>query len=201
MVKKDPNLVANKLARLKTGKEQYYHLRATNPLELTEPERAARLILLNRFCFNGLYRTNQKGEFNVPYGGTKSSKIPSPANINVCSEALQKAQLISVDFSNLLKIVASGDFVYLDPPYTIEAKRTFTGYNPTRFLMDDILRLRVWMDTLNEKDIHFVVSYAASEEACFLSEGYKSEIVQVYRSFAGFVNKRRKAEEVIISNQ
>jgi DNA adenine methylase len=152
--------VISALGKLKKGRLEYLKMRATEPLSLTPSARAARFIYLNRFCFNGLYRTNRAGQFNVPYGGDKSGNIPSESVLKNCSKSLKNAVLFAGDFEKILKKVRPGDFVYMDPPFSVNARRVFNEYDAAIFGLDDLQRLRRWMEILTEMNIKFLVSYA-----------------------------------------
>lgn len=188
------------LHQFERNKEKYYELRALDPSVLHPSYRAARFIYLNRFCFNGLYRTNLKGRFNVPYGGSRTGGIPSKESFISCSKLLKKALLVPGDFEEVLKCVQPGDFVYMDPPFRVQSKRVFNEYDRSQFSKDDFIRLRGWMDRLTCLGVNFLVSYALSDEANLLSSGYQKKVVSVRRNIAGFAKNRRKAKEVLISN-
>src|SRR5205823_5705493 len=117
--------VIKQLAEWRKSKKRYFELRAIDPESLPPTRRAARFIYLNRCCFNGLYRTNRQGRFNVPYGGKRSGRIPSARILREASKALKKARLATGDFTNSLKHVKRGDFVYMDPPFSITSHRMF----------------------------------------------------------------------------
>lgn len=189
------------LGTMKKSQQDYLRLRSIDPSTLPSSMRAARFIYLNRFCFNGLYRTNRAGQFNVPYGGDKSSKIPSDDLLRRCSLCLQKAKLVAGSFDVTLERVKPGDFVYMDPPFSVKARRVFTEYDASTFGIADLKRLRQWMLRLDHKNIPFVVSYAASEEADLLRNGFHTEMVTVRRNIAGFTGSRTRASELLISNR
>jgi len=200
-VKKRPKALFEKLSTLKNEKSEYYRIRAICPNSLTEVERASRFIYLNRYCFNGLYRTNLKGKFNVPYGGHKTGRLPNLAELKRISKALSKTLLFNCDFEQVLLKVEEGDFVYLDPPYSISERRVFNEYSEAIFSKDDIERLKNCLDRLTSEGIEFLVSYADSEEAQYLHEGYDVEYSTVRRNIAGFVKNRRSDRECLISNK
>ncbi|MGH6923565.1 MAG: DNA adenine methylase, partial [Propylenella sp.] len=109
--------VVEGLRRFRPGKRSYYRLREMDPKKMARSERAARFLFLNRFCFNGIYRTNEAGKFNVPYGDPKHALS---FNFDLLGEAaglLRSATLINDDFEAVLEEADAGDFVYLDPPY------------------------------------------------------------------------------------
>jgi DNA adenine methylase len=188
------------LASLKRSKREYKKLRSLNPDTLLPCERAARFIYLNRYCFNGLYRTNLKGEFNVPYGGEKSGNLPSVEALRQCSRRLVETRLISGDFERVLRHARKGDFVYMDPPFAVHARRVFNEYHPDTFCSHDIARLRRWMERLDRKGISFLVSYAQSAEARILAEGFNCRRLSVRRNIAGFAGDRADSIELLISN-
>jgi len=197
------NLAAVKAAveQLPKGREGYYQVRALSPISLDPHERAARFIYLNQYAFNGLYRTNKSGVFNVPYGGHKSDPHPPRQAIEDCSYALSNTTLISGDFALVLEKARPGDFVYMDPPYSVRAQRIFSEYHPLSFGPSDVQRLRGWMDTLTQRGVEFVVSYADCEEVDVIAHGYERKSVTVRRNIAGFVESRRTAREWLISNK
>jgi len=193
-------LVLEHLGQLKKGRSEYNTIRALDTNRIEKPMRAARFIYLNRFCFNGLYRTNKDGVFNVPFGGERSGDISSNTHLQACAKALQGAKLVSGDFGGVLSQVKKGDFVYMDPPYVVAAKRVFREYSGNVFSLEDLNRVRSWMERLDGMNVPFVVSYAECEEARILSRGFRSEVIYVKRSIAGSTFHRRHSSERVISN-
>ncbi|MGI8961401.1 MAG: DNA adenine methylase [Bryobacteraceae bacterium] len=183
-----------------SSKEEYLRLRSTQPHLLTASARAARFLYLNRFCFNGIYRTNLKGEFNVPYGGKRCGAAPNAQMLKICSTRMRRARLVNTDFEGVLKHAEKGDFVYMDPPFAVRARRVFSQYDPSTFTTEDIARLRRWMEKLDARGIDFVVSYAESDEADVLRKSFRYETVSVRRNVAGFAENRILTQELLISN-
>lgn len=201
IIREFPEEVHHKLSSFLNTKEDYYIIRALNPNELSEIERVARFIYLNRLCFNGLYRTNLKGEFNVPYGGYKTGSFPSVDDFGKISDALKSATIINGDFETIVKDnVKNGDFVYLDPPYAVANKRIFKQYGPTTFGTLDIERLFGLLEFINEKEATFILSYAYCEEMVPFVERWGGRTVLTQRNIAGFAGNRRKESEYLISN-
>ncbi len=125
----------------KHSKEYYYYVRSQ--FEATELASAARLIYLNKTCFNGLYRENSKGLFNVPIGKYKNPKIYNAELLYLVSEALQSAQITVKPFESILKYANFNDFVYFDPPYyPLSSTSNFTAYNCNSFSEYDQIKLR-----------------------------------------------------------
>ena len=120
--------------------EFYYEIRSSNPR--TSLQRAARFIYLNRTCWNGLYRVNLRGEFNVPIG-TKTKVILDNENFEAVSTVLKGIEIVACDFEQTINQAMEGDFVFIDPPYTIKHNLNgFIKYNETLFSWEDQIRLR-----------------------------------------------------------
>lgn len=198
-VRRDSRGVAEILASMKRDRAAYYALRAIDLGALSMAERAARFIYLNRFCFNGLYRTNKQGRFNVPFGAAKSGELPSSELLESCAKLLRRARLIAGDFENAIKLSRPGDFVYMDPPYRVAAVRTFRQYSEASFTEADIGRLRNGMLSLRKRKVPFLVNYVESPEARFLASGFRVRLVQARRNIAGFSGSRGTVREMLIS--
>lgn len=199
-VKHRPERLANALSPMRRSKRAYLTLRETEAATLDATARAARFVYLNRYCFNGLYRTNQHGKFNVPYGATGTGSLPSSEQLLRCSRALKGARLKRCDFDRLLGEVGTGDFVYLDPPFRVSERRVFNEYQAEAFSNRDVRRLRQTVERLDRSGARFLLSYADCEEARYLQRGFLARRVSVRRNIAGFVGKRTVSEEVLISN-
>ena len=199
-VRESPDEVHAALSGLPNNAEKYYELRGQDPEQLTEPARAARFIYLNRYCFNGLYRTNQKGEFNVPYGGRKTGNLPTLAALQDVSEMLKRATIVCSDFAETLENAKEDDFVYLDPPFSVADKRVFREYDSADFNGADVARLRECIENLDSAGIKFVLSYDDSKEGKVLAGGFESRSVTTRRNIAGFSGSRRRATELLIHN-
>lgn len=192
--------VIKRLRYMRCSEAIYYRMRSLDPALLSPAERAARFIYLNRFCFNGLYRTNLQGHFNVPYGGVKSGKLPSAAFLRKCSVTLQGVSLMTCSFDESLNTVKSGDFVYLDPPYSIQSRRVFNEYSNASFGSTQLQALRRHIKRLDRMGVPFLISYGHSREAVELAHGFNCRQTVVQRQIAGFTGDRRKSREMIITN-
>jgi DNA adenine methylase len=198
-IKENASEVANLLSKKRKSKQEYYRLRSKNPTALTPQERAARFIYLNRCCFNGLYRTNLAGQFNVPYGGIGSGALPDYEWIASCSVALRNVELKTTDFQTTVASARQGDFVYLDPPFRVSERRVFRQYQAADFSSHDIRRLRLCVENLADKKVAFLLSYADCADATPLKKGFKVRKVTVQRSIAGSTDRRTKVNELLIS--
>jgi len=198
-VRRVPSQVARTLLSMPPADAAfYYSLRGENPSELSAVHRAARFIYLNRFCFNGLYRTNLQGKFNVPFSGSRNGPLPSAETIQSVARILRSVRLICGDFTQTLRQVRDTDFVYMDPPYWVSNRRVFREYSSTVFDDTHICRLKTWLSRLTARRIAFVLSYAESEQALALAKGLKIREVSVKRNIAGFSASRRRATELLI---
>jgi DNA adenine methylase len=192
--------VIERLGHMRRSKSGYYRMRAIAPDSLPAAERAARFIFLNRFCFNGLYRTNRQGIFNVPYGGERSGRLPSAEFLKQCASALRGVTLMASSFEETLTIVRQGDFVYLDPPYCIQSRRVFNEYSNASFGSDQLTTLRGHLERLHRMGVPFLVSYGQSREASDLGDGFNCQYMVVQRQIAGFAADRKKSREMVITN-
>ncbi len=197
-LRRDPEAVHRKLTRFAKGKEAYYRLRALHRDDATWL--AARFIYLNRFCFNGLYRTNFRGEFNVPYGAPKNDHLPDLNHLQVCAQLLSRARLVHADFRHPLMTIERGDFVYMDPPYAVSSRRVFVEYGKEPFSTNDLIELATWLEEIDRRGASFVLSYADSHEARSLFGGWKRRRFAVRRNVAGFSGARRNHYELFASN-
>jgi DNA adenine methylase len=199
-VRDHPRAVCNRLHRLPQGKEAYYRIREEDATQLSSLDRAARFVYLNRFCFNGLYRTNLKGKFNVPYAASKTGQLPSQEVLFKAAKILSCAQITTNDFDETLKTVQPGDFVYMDPPYAVQNSKIFRQYGPDCFGTDDLARLASALPDIDSCGATFLVSYAMCQEALEAFDGWHIQRVQTQRSVAGFSRHRREAIEILVSN-
>lgn len=188
------------LLRLPTGKRSYYQIRSQDPVNLCEVERTARFIYLNRYCFNGLYRTNQQGDFNVPYSGSRTGSLPSLPELRNVAKALKRSKIVHSDFQKTLSAVRANDFVYIDPPYAVSNRRIFRQYGPSSFGLDDLTRLADVLIEIDRRNATFLVSYAMCREALETFGQWHIRRALTQRSVAGFSKHRRKAVEVLVSN-
>jgi len=199
-VQSDVSGVLSYLRGLPRGSRAYYRIRSVNPRTLGEIQVAARFIYLNRFCFNGLYRTNTWGEFNVPYGPPTSHAEFDEDLIGRASQLLQRVSFVHGDFEKTVAVARSGDFVYLDPPYVLSTRRVFAEYGPQSFSSTDLPRLQTVLHSLDAKGVTFVITYADSREGRCLLAKWNPVRVQTRRNIAGFAADRRKSYELFATN-
>ncbi len=170
---------------------------------LTPVQRASRIIYLNKTCYNGLFRVNNSGEFNTPFGYYKNPNIVNEAALRALSGYFNRADIhfTSVDFEEALAPVPKGSFAYLDPPYDpVSDTANFTGYSRSGFNKNEQIRLRKCCDELDRRGIRFMLSNSAT---AFIMEQYRAyniTIVQAKRAINSNSTKRGDIDEVIVRN-
>ena len=199
-VKDFPTELHAALSQWENSEEDYYRARELDPDSLSQIDKAARFIYLNRFCFNGLYRTNKVGKFNVPYGGSKTGSTPSQEELKAASQLLTHVTLVCTDFEATLKDIRDEDFVYLDPPFTTNGKRVFNDYGPQPFGSRDLNRLRKALEKLDKIGAAFLLSYADCPEGRQLAQDFKTTEVTTKRNIAGFASRRSVTTELLVTN-
>jgi DNA adenine methylase len=200
-LKKDPEGIFREISSVPNDEVTYYKVRNFDGRMQKKLTPEGRFFYLNRFCFNGIYRTNKKGEFNVPYGGKKSGGIPPVDKWKRCAVLLSRARLQVGDFHETVsKYLTSDSFVYLDPPYAVSNRRIFKQYSASEFGLEDVRRLISLMKDIDRRGARFLVSYAQSPETTAIAKGWRVRRTMAQRNVAGFSEHRRKATEVLISN-
>ena len=192
------------------SKEYYYQLREqdrTDDFKDRSPvERAARIIYLNKTCFNGLFRVNSSGQFNVPYGKYKNPVIADPAVIRAISTYLDRAKvsILNGDFERAVAKAKKGAFIYFDPPYhPLSDTSSFTGYSINGFGKAEQIRLKELCDELSDRGCQIL----ASNSCCTLIKSlyndprYKIVEVKATRAINTVSSKRGKINEVLIYNK
>lgn len=200
VVSRKPAAVSSALRRLTPGRDSYYSIRGRRVEGLSEAGRAARFIYLNRFCFNGLFRTNSTGGFNVPYGAPRNDNVPSLQQLKLCSAALSRAAIVHADFRKTLARVRAGDFVYIDPPYAVSRRRVFVEYGKAPFATEDLADLAALLRAIDKAGAAFVLSYADCSEARELFSDWPARRLRVRRNVAGFASRRRGHYDLCFSN-
>jgi DNA adenine methylase len=197
----DPEEVHQRAAAYPLGKKNFYKLRAQEVDGLTPVQRAARFLFLNRFCFNGLYRTDESGHFNVPFAPQGTGGLPSREHLVATAVLLRGAKLRCGDFEKIvLKHARSGDFIYLDPPYALSNRRVFRQYGPNTFGLEDLSRLSRVLAEIDRRGARFVLSYADCPEARRAFGAWTMRRVFTQRNISGFARHRRRAVELILTN-
>ncbi len=192
------------------SQEYFYSLREWDRTGILEKkssvERAARFIYLNKTCYNGLFRVNAQGQFNVPYGRYKNPNIVNEEVLRADSKFLKKStiKILKGDFEKSVKSAKKGDFIYLDPPYAplVEDTHSFVGYTLNGFGYDEQLRLRDLFVKLDKKGCYVMLSNSSSKIIHELYKDYvdTTEIVGATRMVNSKASGRGKVDEVLIMN-
>ena len=201
-IRDDPEDVFERLRwhHSKHCKSYYYRMRGSKPR--TVVTRAAKFLYLNRTCFNGLYRVNLNGEFNVPMG-TKTSVVLSTDDFPTTSQLLEKAELLAGDFEKSIERAAAGDFVYADPPYTVKHNLNgFVKYNENIFSWADQVRLARVLRDAAARGAHVMVSNAdhPSVRELYNDEIWRCQSVSRYSRLASASEHRRGTTELLVTN-
>ena len=182
--------------------EYYYAQRALPSASLPSPARAARFIYLNKTCYNGLYRVNRKGQFNVPFGRyTEPPRLYDADNIRRVARVLAGARLVHGDFEETLAEAGPGDFVYLDPPYVpLTASANFTKYTADAFGPADQERLARCYRALSERGCKLLLSNSDTPEVKRLYAGFNIRVVWAPRNINSDVGGRKRIAELAVRN-
>lgn len=183
--------------QLKHSESFYYSMRNQSPT--TDIERAARFIYLNRTCFNGMYRVNRLGKFNVPIGTKDTVAFPS-GYLSEVSRCLQRAQLKVLDFEETLDLATHGDFAFVDPPYTVMHNNNgFIKYNAKLFSWSDQMRLAKAVRRAVGRGVSVLLSNADHSDVCDLYDGF-GEHLKIARAsvLSGSPAGRRGTTELIV---
>lgn len=187
--------------------DYFYELRGLDRTEnfknLTSVQRASRIIYLNKTCFNGLYRVNNAGEFNAPFGRYKNPNIVNDPTLKAVNKYLNSNNIIikSGDYSEILKKANEKSFVYLDPPYhPLSESSNFTGYIQGGWNMSNQIDLKNACDDLTKKGVKFLLSNSSADFIKDLYKDYKITIVKANRSVNSNGSDRGEVDEVLIKN-
>lgn len=182
-------------------KDYYYTMRDIDPEDLGAVERASRMIFLNRAGFNGLYRVNSKGKFNVPFGRYTNPNFCDKANLRKCALAIQGKSVRCCAFEEALSGPRPGDFVYLDPPYIpVSQTANFTAYQKRGFGMENQEKLASVFDTLSRDGVKAMLS---NSDVPWIHDRYREHnirVIEAKRSVNRDSNGRGPVGEVVVTN-
>ena len=199
-----PALVQD-LAQHRYEESYYYELRNADRSEQirtwSDVQRASRNIYLNKTCYNGLYRVNSRGEFNVPFGRYTNPTILDGENLAACSGALQKAELTCGSFEEVLNNVGQNDFVYFDPPYDpLSQTANFTSYHKEGFDTGSQIALRDVCRELDARGVQFMLSNSYTTLSLELYREFHLELVEAPRAINSQGSRRGKVREIVVRN-
>jgi DNA adenine methylase len=204
VIKNDLEKLIVSLKKHKTNKDYFLEVRAQDPNKLSDVAVASRFIFLNRTCFNGMYRVNSKGGFNVPFGKYTNPLICDEDNLRKVSKALYNIDIKHQDYKEVLKKAKKGDFVYFDPPYyPVSKTASFTSYTAETFLEKEQTELRDTLVELNKRGCFVMLS---NSDTPFINKiysgikGVRINKVQAGRAINSNGSGRGKITEVLITN-
>lgn len=188
------------LAKYRNSSEEFYKVRSQDWSKLPPEKAAARTIFLNKTCFNGLYRVNKSGHFNVPYGKYVNPRLLDEVGLRATSSLLQKAIIVCGDYKDVLREHAQpGDFVFLDPPYLpISAYADFKRYTKEQFYEEDHIELGAEINRLHELGCHVILTNSNHPLVHELYKGFEKQVVSTKRHIS-CNGKGRTGEDIIVT--
>jgi DNA adenine methylase len=203
-IKENPKLVSRYLKQHFSNSSESYYYQVRENFNSCKPSisRASMFIYLNKTCFNGIYRVNKAGKFNVPYGFKEPPYLPSLEDLLKVQLLLKRSQIIHCYYSQIISRVKEGDFVYLDPPYPpLNGTSNFTHYTADRFSLEDHRKVSQFAEELNSKGCKVLISNAATT---YIYSLYKKEIFHIYEievtRWIKTNGERYKVKELAITN-
>ena len=201
VVRDSPGQLIAELRQHLNDRRYFYETRALDPERLDPVRRASRTIYLNKTCFNGLYRVNSRGRFNVPFGRYNRPLICDEQNIRAASRWLKDATLEVAPFESVLERATRGDFIYLDPPYQpLSSTASFTAYTPGAFREEDQVRLAEVVRELDRRKCRVMLSNSNSPLVRRLYKGLRQIRVAATRSINSVASRRGRISELLILN-
>jgi DNA adenine methylase len=204
VIKKDVESLIKSLKKHKHTKEYFLKIRTKDVSKLSDIEIASRFIYLNRTAFNGMYRVNKKGIYNVPFGKYKNPLICDEANLRQVSKVLKKVSIKNQDYMKILDCANKGDFVYFDPPYyPVSKTASFTSYTADSFLEKEQEELRDTFEKLHKKGCYVMLSNSDTDfikKIYSKIKGIKIHKIQANRAINSNGNGRGKITELVITN-
>jgi DNA adenine methylase len=200
-VKDDVEALIGALGEFRHDEDEYYRVRAQDPTAMSDTARGARLIYLNRTCFNGLWRVNRAGKFNVPFGRYENPRIVDPEGLRAASKALARADVRAADFGEVTAGLGPGDFVYFDPPYVpVSKSASFTSYAQGGFGVAEQDRLVQELARLRERGVAAVLSNADTESTRDLYRDFSMHLVTAARAINSRGAGRGRVGELIVTS-
>nr|WP_017727746.1 DNA adenine methylase [Halalkalibacterium ligniniphilum] len=207
VIKNNVDELIEELKKHKNESDYFYEIRnwdrTDEYAQRTAIQKASRIIYLNKTCFNGLYRVNRKGQFNVPFGKYKDPKYVNEQVLRSVSDYLNNhnVTIMNKSYAEAVSTAKEGDFVYFDPPYDpVSTTSDFTSYSLDGFTKEDQIQLRDVFSELDKKGCYVLLSNSATDFILDIYKDYKMVTVQATRSINSVASKRGKIDEVLIMN-
>ncbi|MHA1585139.1 MAG: DNA adenine methylase [Promethearchaeota archaeon] len=205
VIKNNVEELIHLLKQHRNEKDYFYQIRNIDRTKeydkWTDIEKASRTIFLNRCCFNGLYRVNSKGQFNVPFGKYKNPKFCDEINLHAVHDSLQDVTILSSSFKRVLDYAKPGTFIYLDPPYhPLTETANFTSYTKENFGKEDQIHLKEVFSELDKRGCKVMLSNSYCDFIIDLYKEYNIKIVKAKRAINSKASKRGAINEALILN-
>lgn len=207
VIKNEIDALIEDLKTHENNSEYFYRIRLLDrePLfnNLTNVQKASRFIYLNKTCYNGLYRVNNAGQFNSPFGKYKNPNIVNEPTLRAVSLFLNKSNtnILNADYSKVFELADKNSFIYIDPPYhPLSETSNFTGYIPGGWAERDQVRLKEACDGLNKKGVKFLLSNSSANFIKELYKDYEILTVEASRAINSDAGQRGEVEEFLIKN-
>jgi DNA adenine methylase len=199
-IRDDVKRVINELKKMSNNETEYYQIRSSYPND--KYERAAKFIYLNKTSFNGIYRVNKNGIFNVPYGFRKNIDLVDQPNLSKVSERLKSVIIEKQDFFDIEKKIQKSDFIFLDPPYTVAHENNgFIEYNQKIFSIEDQKRLSLLIEKIKDLGAYYIMTNAKHDAILEIYKSIDKPIVLSRSSTVGGIGAKREIyNEYIYSN-
>lgn len=206
VIKEDVEELIESLRNHKNEEDYFYKIRSLDRdpksfSQLSNIKKASRTIYMNKCCYNGLYRVNSKGQFNVPFGRYKNPNFCDEKNLKAVNMFLQNAKIIQDSFERCLDFTDENTFIYLDPPYfPLSKTASFTSYTKENFTKEDQIQLKKIVDKLTERGCKVMLSNSHNEFILNLYEDYSIKEVRAKRAINCNALKRGAIKEALIMN-
>jgi DNA adenine methylase len=197
-IQQDPAGVARALSAWAPTKQDYLKARALTPADPIQA--ASRFLFLNRYSFNGVYRENRSGQFNVPFGGARNGQLPTESDLEIFAVSLATAKLVCADFEHVINLAGEGDFLYLDPPYHYGTTRNRGEYGCGAFGAEDLNRFVDSVRAATQRGAKILISYNRAHALQQKLLGWRLGYQRVRRSVAGFTQSRENVREYLLRN-
>jgi len=200
-VRDNPDGVIDVLDSYRNEESFYYKIRGLEPEKLSNSERAARFIYLNKTCYNGLYRVNKQGKFNVPYG-KRTGNFYNRETLIAASEHLSNAKIFNSDYQYVLnKYAQEGDFIFLDPPYYPKGGYAdFNRYTKEFFYEEDHVKLANAFKDLIERGCYVILTNSDHPSILELYKDYNIEIIDSRRAISSNPKTRKGKDIIVLGN-
>jgi len=199
-IQENPELVINHLKKMKNSSKFYYDIRKIKPR--SKEKMAARFIYLNKTSFNGIYRVNSKGNYNVPYGNRKNVDFINESKLIQTSKILKNVKIFEQNFEDVISSIQTNDLIFIDPPYTVAHENNgFIEYNQKLFSWEDQIALMKFIKKIDEKGAYFILTNAKHKSILDLYKDLgEISTISRYSQIGGKSSTRGIFNEVVICN-